>query len=915
MIFKFFAWRSLATRVALLTVAMVGVGMAAFALFLSQTLRPQMQRQISDQQFNTVAVAANQVNLAIEQRLGALQSMAQRISPAMLADTRRTQAFLEDLTTLFSMFNAGAFVTGIDGTAMGSVPLAAQRKGLNYLDRDHVAAALKEGKSKVSQVIIGKALKAPVFSMAAPIRDTQGRVIGALVGVVNLAQPNFLDELTQIHLGQTGYFTLQDPQDNLIITGTDKRRALERLVPGANPLGDRFRQGFEGSGVTVNSSGVEVLSSAKGIPAAGWIMVGVQPTAEAFATLSAMRSTLRLAGFLFALLVGVLVWWRISNLLHRQISPVLQAASAVRPLAESPGLPQQLQSSGQDEIGDLIGGFNQLLQVAAQREAELWERSEKHRVLLDESSDPIFSFYPDGRYSYVNAAFARSFEKTPADIIEKTVWDVFPKDEADKRFNGIRAIFESGLEKSFEVRVPTPTGDLFMITTVKPILDAQQHVVSVICISKDITERKRAEQAAHAANRAKSEFLANMSHEIRTPMNGVIGMVDILQRTELQPAQQRMLGTIHDSSLALLQIINDILDFSKIEAGKLTLESVPLQLDALVQGVAQLMGTAANAKAIELSVQVSPELAPWVLGDPNRLRQVLINLLGNAIKFTAHPSARVTLHVEPCALINAGLGVRLRVTDNGIGMTPAVVANLFQPFTQADESTSRKFGGTGLGLSITQRLVELMQGHITVHSTPGEGSEFSVELPLPPCEAGQPQTDTAPDWRAPARQMRQDKPQRADTDNDTGTDLTVAQALAHGRLILLAEDNEINCEVIQEQLHLLGYACEVARDGALALGMWQSGQATGSPRYALLLTDCHMPNLDGFGLTDAIRAAEPAGTRLPIIAITANAMQGEAQRCRERGMDDYLSKPLRMGELAPLLTKWLPLQAATAEIQ
>ena len=876
MAFKIFTRRSLATKVSLLTLAVVLMGMAAFGLFLRQVLRPAMQAQISAQQFDTVSIVAGQVNQAIEERLEALQSMAQRINPAMLAEPQRTQTFLKERTTLFALFNAGAYVTRLDGTAMASE----------------------------SKVVVGKALNDPVFSLAAPIMDAQGRVAGALIGVIDLSKPNFLDKLAQIRLGQTGYYTLQDPRDSIIITSTDKRRVMEQLVPGANLLGDRFRLGFEGSGVTVNSRGEEMLSSAKSIPAAGWILVGSLPTAEAFAAMNAASTTLRLAGLFFALLVGVLVWWRISHLLQRQISPVLNASNALKALSESPDLPKPLQVSGKDEISDLIGGFNQLLAVAAQRETELKERNEKHRVLLDESSDPIFSFYPDGRYSYVNAAFARSFEKTPADIIEKTVWDVFPKDEADKRFSGVREIFEQGHERIFEVRVPTHMGDRYMITTAKPIFNDQQQVASVICISKDITARKHAEEAAHAANRTKSEFLANMSHEIRTPMNGVIGMVDLLQQTELKPNQQRMLGTIHDSSMALLQIINDILDFSKIEAGKLAVESIPMQLDALVQGVAQLMTTAAGARAIELSVQVSPDLPPWVLGDPSRLRQVLVNLLGNAIKFTTSQPGRpgqVTLQAEPCTAANDQPGVRLRVTDNGPGMDEKVVAKLFQPFTQADASTSRKFGGTGLGLSITQHLVELMQGRITVHSTAGVGSEFAVELLLQPCAAG-PAADTTVTVRHPqVVPMHLVNPQHADTD------VAIAQALARGQLILLAEDNETNREVMQEQLRLLGYTCEVAEDGVQALAMWQSGHATGTPRYALLLTDCHMPHLDGFGLTDAIRQAEALDERLPIIAVTANAMQGEAQRCRDAGMDDYLSKPLRMSELAPLLAKWLPL--------
>ena len=550
--------------------------------------------------------------------------------------------------------------------------------------------------------------------------------------------------------------------------------------------------------------------------------------------------------------------------------------------------------------GALIGVLGVAHDITERQQAAMAEAlrvsEEKYRVLLDQSSDSIFSFYPDGRYSYVNAAFARTFDKTPADIIEKTVWDVFPKDEADKRFNGVRAIFAQGIERVFDVRVPTPHGVRFMITTAKPIFNDQQQVISVICSSKDITERKLAEEATQAASRAKSDFLANMSHEIRTPMNGVIGMVDILQQTALNREQQRMVGTIQQSSMALLQILNDILDFSKIEAGKLGMESVPVHLREVAQGVVRLMVPLPGNQAINMALSVSPALPDWMLGDPSRLRQVLLNLTGNAIKFSKNPEGAkeslVQLNIAPCVLADGAPGVRLAVIDNGIGMSPEVLAKLFNPFTQADATTSRKFGGTGLGLSISQRLVELMDGRLTVSSTPGQGSEFAVELPLVPCEPGtaKPTLDTRFDASTERRT------------SERHTAPTVEEAAQTHRLILLAEDNETNREVIHEQLQLLGYACELAEDGAIALQMWQRNPG----RYALLLSDCHMPNLDGFGLTEAIRAAEPPDTHLPIVAVTANAMRGESLRCFERGMDDYLSKPLRMDELATMLNKWLP---------
>ena len=422
----------------------------------------------------------------------------------------------------------------------------------------------------------------------------------------------------------------------------------------------------------------------------------------------------------------------------------------------------------------------------------------------------------------------------------------------------------------------------------------------------DMTERREVSKAllagkllAESGNRAKSEFLANMSHEIRTPMNGVVGMVDILNETELSVQQHGMLNIIRQSSLSLLNILNDILDYSKIEAGQLKVENVPTCLKEVVEEISQLMVAIARSKTVELSVVMSSSLPHFILTDPLRLRQILLNLLSNAIKFSSGnvlKSGKVLLRVE--AVVTDGMPViEFCVCDNGIGMSPGTLAMLFVPFSQADGSISRKYGGTGLGLSISSQLAGLMGGKITVDSMLDQGSEFKVELPL---------IEVIGDNVSPVKTHH---PANVDSRKFAVEAVELNAKTLKSPLILLAEDNDTNRFVIKEQLRVLGYASEDAEDGVQAFAMWQRGN------YALLLTDVNMPNMDGYQLSEAIRKAEPKGVRLPIIAVTANAMNGQAECCAQYGMDDYLSKPLRLGSLREKLARWLPLPEAAEDTE
>ena len=433
----------------------------------------------------------------------------------------------------------------------------------------------------------------------------------------------------------------------------------------------------------------------------------------------------------------------------------------------------------------------------------------------------------------------------------------------------------------------------------------QERVSELESSNKTLQEASgNAAREIEAANLAKDEFLATMSHEIRTPLNGIIPLLDVLRGTSLDPAQKDYVSTAYQSSRHLLRIIDDILDYSKVKAGKVELECVGINLRELLDSVVRLMRPAAEKKGLTLNYEISQEVRLAMRGDPVRLRQVLTNLVGNAIKFTSRGGVSIAVRRDSDYKEESEL--TFSVTDTGIGISPKAQEKLFQPFSQADASTTRHFGGTGLGLSICRQLVELMGGRVQVDSSLGKGStfRFSVLLRKTPGDIAMAGLSSiAPERRTPATPAATEVATEMVPPSEGPVQQADASALQG--TVLIAEDNPINLHVLTRLLEDLGLRCAVARNGQLALKALEKA----SHAIDLVLMDCMMPEMDGYSATRAWREVEErkkGGARKPIIAVTANAMMNDRGKCLDAGMDDYLSKPIDREVLREKLTQWLP---------
>ncbi len=487
--FNFLDPRSLKTRVTLFTLVIFLISIWSLAFYTQRVLRVDIQRMLSDQRFSTVSILATKINQELDDRLKALEKIARGISPAILDNTVALQTFLEQRLLIYSLFNGGAFITGIDGIATASIPLLAERLGINFVDRDYIATVLKEGKSTIGRTVMGRVLHSPVFVIATPIRDVRSKVIGVLAGVTDLGKPNFLGNIMEGHYGKTGGYVLIEPQSRMIITATDKSRIMTPLPePGINPMLDRYMQGYEGSGIVVDSRGLEVLSSAKQIPVAGWFLVARVPTEEAFSPIRIMQQRILLFAICMSLVVCGLTWW----MLRRLLSPMPAAMTMLSALSDSDQPPQSLPITSQDEIGELIKGFNHLLETLAKREETLRESEEKHRILFESANDGIFIYDTQAKILAVNPIGCERLGYTHEEMMSMTIDQVdipeqakhFPDRTAQLMKQG-HIKFETVHQRKDGLHVPIDVNTRLITWNGQP---------TVMSVCRDITERKQADE-------------------------------------------------------------------------------------------------------------------------------------------------------------------------------------------------------------------------------------------------------------------------------------------------------------------------------------------------------------------------------------------------------------------------------------
>ncbi|MEY4591989.1 MAG: hypothetical protein RIR18_884 [Pseudomonadota bacterium] len=915
---------SLRTKLTLASSSLVIIFVWALLFFITFVIEPDMESNQAAQQFEVAKYLANDLDQDIKTRLQNIGELADDIDPYRIDDQAYLQRFLSLHYSNESLFDGGLVVIGVDGVAKADFPVVPGRKGLNFVNREHFQGAITTRKPFIGKPSLGLALKTPVLVMSAPITDRNGKVVAVLSGVSDLTSQSLLGPIYNAKLGDSEVYVFS-LRDNLIIATSDSSKTLGDVpAPGKSEIYDRYRTGFEGSSIGVSSAGVQKLFSGKRLETTEWLVSVAIPTEVAFKPIHLLIGTVYAAAALATLFALLIIRW----LTKRLLSPLSLASEQLDAMSSGKAPLERLAESGGQEVAQLLTSFNRLSGQLQLQKAELQQSNRALRLLSEcnmllaraEDKQALLTaicqlVVESGGYVMAWIGFAENdeeksvlpaakfgFENGYLDLItiswsESVDLGRGPTGtairtgvtQANQNYLTNPNVLPWGAEASkrgYQSSIAVPLisqaqvlGALTIYASTPEAFPANEIVLleklaSNIAYGIEMLETRTQRDAAEGATQAKSAFLANMSHEIRTPMNAILGMAQLMRRTELTAKQATQLDRIDIAAEHLLSIINDILDLSKIEAEKLTLEVTDFAMPEIMERIVSILSPQANSKGLALIMDA--QSFPFVLrGDPTRLSQALLNYANNALKFTQHGS--VTIRSRLLSEIGDEILVRFEVIDTGIGLSQEQQNRLFSAFEQADSSTTREYGGTGLGLAITKQLAKLMGGDAGVTSTQGEGSTFWFTVKL----------------------GRSTVPLSVSSSLKNKEDPETALARYHfGKKILLVEDEPINQLIAVEILSETGLVVETADDGLQALEKAQSST------YDLILMDMQMPKMDGVMATREIRKI-PALASVPILAMTANAYSQDRARCLDAGMNDFITKPVESEVLYATLLKWL----------
>ncbi|TRZ98818.1 MAG: PAS domain S-box protein [Rhodocyclaceae bacterium] len=719
-------WRlSLKQKITLGILAIFVVGIWALSFYVTRMLRNDLQKLVANQQVSTVAYVAAELNQALEDRIQSLEKIARSIGRPMLENPAALQRMLDERPVFKDLFNSGVIAVGLDGVALADTPVVAGRRGTNYYSNDATRKCLTEGKNVIGRPLVGRVLKQALFNINTPIRDARGKVIGALFGVINLAKPNFLDRIGEHRYGKSGGYLVIAPQYKLIVTATDKGRMLQPTPPpDASTILDQRMNGFDGPRVAVNSLGVETLSSSARIPVAGWFVIATLPTEEAFAPINDMQQHIVIAAILLTLIAGSLSWW----LLQSQLSPL---GNAARQLNEMTGADKQLNFlpvAKQDEIGQLIGGFNKLLETLGQHDVQLQSERDFFSALLQQSSDGVFLFSPDDlAIREVNPSLCKMLGYERNELLAMKVGDLVELSPEEIRENVSQVMQLKILpigERTYRKKNGTPVDIEVSASLVET---GRQRLV--MANLRDIAERKQAEEELQHHHLRLEEMVVERTAQLRA-LAMELAKVEERERRAIAQDLHDDLGQI----LAVIQIKLTSLEMPDRDTAYGDLPQRVKEIGALVAH--------ANRSVRSLSAQLSPPVLAqfglvsaleWLAEEMQRTSNLFVHihdesqslLLGETLSSSLFRSVRellinVSKHARAdsaeVSVIADGETLVITVSDDGIG------------FDAKQSLMPSADGGYGL-FSIRERLNSI-GGTIQIDSQPGDGTVVIVTLPL-----------------------------------------------------------------------------------------------------------------------------------------------------------------------------------------